>query len=41
MDRSRLAAQLDDTLTRLGLERKVKELPAFEAYLAARERERI
>jgi len=39
LDRCRLAAQLEGTLCRLGLERKVKDVTELPAYLAQRDRQ--
>ncbi len=40
LDRSRLAAQLEGTLARLGLQRREKDVPSFDKYLAEKEWER-
>ena len=39
LDRSRLAAQLEATLCRLGLERRAKPVPSLEEYMRAKAEE--
>jgi hypothetical protein len=40
MDRNALAASLERTLARLGLERRAKPVPSLEEYIAAKDAER-
>jgi len=39
LDRNALAASLERTLARLGLERRAKPLPSLEEYIAAKDAE--